>query len=129
MARKIASSFFLLILTCGVILGSPLGENSMDKKICPMKCCKQLAKKKKQVEQKNTVSLCRTLNCNTPSPTNSNNTSQISFGAIFVALKTLPIFQFLQLQKTAEQQNFLFAEAIQLKTTQPKYIQHKAFLI
>lgn len=112
----------------GVMSGTPFGESGMDKKMCPMKCCKKAAKKK-ETEHKNAVEICRALNCNTPTPTNTGSSSQISFAAIFVALKTFPIFQFLISPKTSEKQTLFVADAGILKKFQPKYIQNHSFLI
>jgi hypothetical protein len=128
MARRITSLFFLLVMLSGVMTGNSFGESGMDKKLCPMKCCKKTAKKKK-AETRNAVEICRTLNCNMPTPANSSSSYQISFAAIFVALKTLPLFQFLISPKSREKQVHFVAESRILKNFQPKYIKNHSFLI
>jgi hypothetical protein len=128
MKRWLTSLFFLIALISSVPAGTPFSGGSMNNNVCPMKCCKKRSAQSTKPKS-NDVAICRTLNCSTPSPFNSNSSSQTNFAPNLVLFETLSIFEKLFETKSDQKVQPLFKENAKLNKSQPKYIQHQSFLI
>lgn len=128
MKRWLTSLFFLFALISSVPAGTPFSDGSMNNNVCPMKCCKKKSAKSTKPNSSE-VAICRTFNCTTPSPLNSNSSAQISFAQNMAVIETLSIFESLFELTSDQKTQPLFKETSKLSQIQRKYIQHQSFLI
>ncbi len=128
MKKWLTSLFFLVALISSVPAGTSFTENGMNKNACPMKCCKKKSAKSTEPNP-NDMAICRTLNCSTPTPFNSNSSSQTNIAPNLVLFETLSIFEIIFELNSDQKTQPLFKESAKLSHFQPKYIQHQSFLI
>lgn len=125
MVRRLILLFLLLSLAGGVLGGTPLHMSSSKM----MKCCDK-AKSKNQTPAANAANLCCAVNCSEPTPAPSGAAFNFSPGSVnvteSVAKQLAELFggrkQFAPLLVSTEP-NRVF------QSSQPKFIQHHAFLI
>lgn len=128
MKRWLTSLFFLIVLIASVPAGTSFVANGMNKNVCPMKCCKKKTAKSAEPKQSD-VAICRTLNCSTPTPTNTNFSSQVNFTPNLILSEKTTLFEILFSTEQKENIQPFNENQTRLKTSQPKYIQHQSFLI
>lgn len=128
MARWLKSLFFVFVLCGSVLSGTVFADSGMSKEDCLTKCCKRKAENVKS-GQIDAASLCRAMNCTNPAPISTANSTQMNLVPLLVILKTFPIFRILLASPPKDNSQPKFAETVQLKTFQPKYIQNQSFLI
>lgn len=128
MKRWLTSLFFLIALVASIPAGTPFMDNGMEKNVCPMKCCRKDSAKSTKAE-KSDVAICKTVNCSTPTPTNSGSSAQVNFVPNVFVSENVSLFDVLFGAKNAEQiTRFSFVSPIP-NSLNAKYIQFQSFLI
>jgi hypothetical protein len=125
MVRRFALLFLLVALVGGVVSGTPL-HSSNDKM---MKCCDK-AKSGEQSPMAEATRLCCAVNCSDSTPTPSG--SVFIFAPSSTTVSQSIADQIAALFPTDEVQlpkPLQYSRVVLTRTFQPRYIQHKAFLI
>jgi len=130
MVNRLKTLFFILVLSVSVFSGTPLqgGDMKMKENVCPMKCCKKSVKSKKD-EQADSKFLCRVLVCSQNMPTNTTSAPQINLAPVIIASEKVSLREILFSTTPKESAQLLAFQTQQLKTSQPKYIQHQRILV
>lgn len=131
MANRLKTLFFILVLGAGVFSGTPLNASdiSMQKNVCPMKCCKKKAKAKKTESHENAKSLCRLLVCSQNAPTGTNANTQTNLSPVIVASEKVSLFEILFSTTPKEDAPVVHRYSTLPKNFTPKYLRHQSFLI
>lgn len=131
MANRLKTLFFILVLGASVFSGTPLNaaDMSMNKNVCPMKCCKKKAKAKKTESNEKAKSLCRLLVCSQNAPTGTNANTQTNLAPVIVASEKVSLFEILFSTTPKEDAETVRRYSTLPENFTPKYIQHKSFLI
>lgn len=131
MAIWLKTLFFVFVLSVSVFSGMPFGSGDMNMKsnVCPMKCCKELAKS--NTPQKTDAKyLCSVMVCSQSMPTNTSSSVQVNFAPVIVASERESLFDIL-FAATGKERAFPLAikPPGNKRTYQAKYIQHQRILI
>jgi hypothetical protein len=124
MKPRATSLFLILVFASSVMAGMPMHSGKMG-----MECCDK-ARSKDQTPQANAARLCCAVNCSDPVPTSSGSSFTTAPVNIQVSRSIgEQISALVRVERFRPDRDSFYFQPIPTRIVQPKYIQHRSFLI
>lgn len=130
MKRWLTSVFLLFALAAGALAGATPFSGNAQNGMSAMECCKKKKMDCNGAKSMSAAQLCCAVNCGNPTPNSPGTVVNFSPSIILISDSILKqIATLLGREKPVQAVSFAFERETFPQKHQPKYIQHRSFLI